>query len=118
MPRYIDADALYDRFQNLACDDWNQGTGTTWANAYAEAADVVDDMPTADVAPVRHGEWIYGEDEFGIDGYRCDKCGFFVPWNYASKNISYIKDYHYCPNCGAKMDGGATDVENDGRASS
>ena len=49
------------------------------------------------------GEWIYGEDEYGIDGYHCNKCGFFVPWDYAHTFINYIKDYNFCPNCGADM---------------
>lgn len=60
-------------------------------------------QPTAE--PVRHGKWAYGEDEYGIDGYHCDKCGFFVPWDYTHKFIDFIKDYRFCPNCGAKMDG-------------
>lgn len=50
--RLIDGDALKDRFENLAYDDWNQGTGTTWANAFQEAADVVEDMPTIDAVEV------------------------------------------------------------------
>lgn len=45
------------------------------------------------------GEWIHGEDEYGMDGYHCDKCGFFVPWD------NYIEDYNFCPNCGADMRG-------------
>lgn len=53
----------------------------------------------------KKGKWIYGEDEYGIDGYHCDKCGFFVPWDYTHKFIDFIKDYHFCPNCGARMDG-------------
>ena len=53
----------------------------------------------------KKGKWIYGEDEYGIDGYHCDKCGFFVPWDYNHKLIDYINDYVYCPNCGAKRDG-------------
>ena len=53
----------------------------------------------------RRGRWIYGEDEYGIDGYHCDKCGFFVPWDYAHKFINYIADYNFCPNCGADMRG-------------
>lgn len=55
------------------------------------------------------GKWTYGEDEYGIDGYHCDKCGFFVPWDYQHKFIDFIKDYHFCPNCGARMDGGEQD---------
>lgn len=53
----------------------------------------------------KKGKWIYGEDEYGIDGYHCDECGFFVPWDYAHKFINYIEDYHFCPNCGANMRG-------------
>lgn len=44
--RMIDGDALKDRLQTLSYDDWNQGVSTTWANAYAECADLVEDMPT------------------------------------------------------------------------
>lgn len=53
----------------------------------------------------KRGKWIYGEDEYGIDGYHCDKCGFFVPWDYAHKFINYIADYNFCPSCGADMKG-------------
>ena len=53
----------------------------------------------------KRGKWIYGEDEYGIDGYHCDKCGFFVPWDYTHKFINYIEDYNFCPNCGADMRG-------------
>ena len=52
--RLIDADALKEKFDALAYDEWNQGTGTTWANAFSEAADIVEDMPT--IEPERRGE--------------------------------------------------------------
>jgi len=55
----------------------------------------------------KQGKWVYGEDEYGIDGYHCDKCGFFVPWDYVHKFINYIEDYNFCPNCGADMRGEA-----------
>lgn len=60
-------------------------------------------LPSAQPQRMR-GKWTYGEDEYGIDGYHCDKCGFFVPWDYTHKFINFIKDYHFCPNCGARMD--------------
>lgn len=51
------------------------------------------------------GKWIYGEHDVAMcDGYRCNKCGFFVPWDYKHKSIDYIKDYHCCPNCYAYME--------------
>lgn len=57
----------------------------------------------ADVAPVRHGRWIdaYPDIEpnpmfmYGI----CSECGF-------EQGLS--KYLNYCPNCGAKMDGDAS----------
>lgn len=67
-----------------------------------DAADCILYMDTADVAPVLHGRWIdaYPDIEpnpmfmYGI----CSECGF-------EQGIS--KYLNYCPNCGAKMDGGA-----------
>lgn len=52
------------------------------------------------------GEWIYGEHEVAMcDGYRCDQCGYFVPWDYTHKSPYFIEEYHYCPSCGANMRG-------------
>lgn len=58
------------------------------------------------IKPVVHGHWIYGEDELGQDGYSCSECDFFVPWfyKYYEEGLHFIKDYHWCPQCGAKMD--------------
>lgn len=52
---------------------------------------------------LKQGDWIYCEDENGQDGYECSECDFFAPWYYSYEDIEYIKKYHYCPNCGAKM---------------
>ena len=48
----------------------------------------------ADVAPVRHGRWEYG-DYYDI-GDVCSEC----LWDSQLVQPSY----RYCPNCGAKMD--------------
>lgn len=62
------------------------------------------------VQPLK-GKWIYGEHESSMcDGYRCDKCGFFVPWDYQHKFIDFIKDYNFCPACGSDMREGEQDV--------
>lgn len=64
------------------------------------------EMPAADVVPVVHGKWIIGtgDDEFDV---KCPKRGwddiFEVAGIAAVKRIS--EPMHYCPNCGAKMDG-------------
>ena len=51
---------------------------------------LIDSVPAADVAPVRHGRWInHGWSTV------CSECG--EDYAFAKRN--------YCPNCGAKMDG-------------
>lgn len=60
-----------------------------------DAADCIRYMDAADVAPVRHGQWIY--DKKAQRPY-CSVCkGYF----YGATN----SPMSYCPNCGAKMDG-------------
>ena len=55
--RLIDADALRDRLQSLAYDDWNQGVCTTWANAYSECADMVEDAQTIETESIEQIRW-------------------------------------------------------------
>ena len=54
----------------------------------------VEVQQAADVAPVRHGRWIMHDDELGLT-CECSVC-----------HIETMGDGNYCPNCGAKMDGG------------
>ena len=75
--RCIDADALKDRFQNLAYDDWNQGTSTSWADAYLECADIVDEQPTIEPEQ-KTGKWIDAvlpNDNGGLPVQVCDQYG-------------------------------------------
>lgn len=60
-------------------------------------------IPAADVAPVRHGRWerCFEDWRRQIEGSKCTACGF----EHYGSCINY---YHYCPNCGVKMDGGET----------
>lgn len=65
-------------------------------------ADAVKALPSADRP---QGEWVYCEDEYGIDGYRCSNCGKHIAWDYQHKFINFIEDYHTCPFCDARMKG-------------
>lgn len=42
----IDADALSSKLTDLAECEWNQSTGTTWAEAFEEVDGFVQDAPT------------------------------------------------------------------------
>ena len=56
------------------------------------------DTPTADVAPIVHGEWVKKDLNNPLyeskQAPHCSICG----------EMSFIR-YKYCPDCGAKMDG-------------
>ena len=61
-----------------------------------------DELPAADVQPVRHGEWEderYDDDLLHCYIATCSECG------YESTDRYRISDSHkYCENCGVKMD--------------
>ena len=64
---------------------------------YVEKCDI-DNMPTVDAVPVVHGRWKAGRFNLETGNYeeQCTRC----------RNFSKEYDKPYCPNCGAKMDGG------------
>lgn len=66
----------------------------------------ISDMPAADVAEVVHGRWIDGAEDFtcGNHNAECSICRCYVSWDGCDE------DFNYCPNCGAKMDGGNGDA--------
>lgn len=65
----------------------------------------VNDISTADVAPVKHGRWIDDKVSFYLG---CSECGCFLEYA-VDTFIDNGDHYNYCPNCGARMDGGADD---------
>lgn len=57
-------------------------------------------QPTVDAVPVVHGEWIMIDPKNIIE--ICSQC----------RHTDYFARHsHYCPNCGAKMDGKEQDDE-------
>lgn len=60
--------------------------------------ELLEDTPTADVAEVRHGEWIAvpSSDMSTGKAFKCSKC----------QKMRYgVRLPPYCQECGAKMDG-------------
>lgn len=59
---------------------------------------MIDAQPTIDAVPVVHGEWVY---RYG-SAWECSNCKSMI-------HLSDDTNAHpnYCPQCGAKMDGGA-----------
>ncbi len=95
MAEYISRDTAIARLTRLEVTD----NLATMADAKREIAD----MSAADVAPVVHARWEDSIDEwFGTDVYTCSKCreSYVLVEGTPKENL-----WHYCPNCGAKMDG-------------
>lgn len=101
---YIKREAAYDTLT-----EYYHHSTDTQHRALREAFSRV---PAADVAPVVHGTNI-GEEYADCDQFVCSNCGIELQdWTRVERDLDdgeithYEYTFRYCPNCGAKMDGG------------
>lgn len=96
MAEYIEREKTVELLRSLGNREYRKEKGTI-----QEAIKMIsypEYTPTADVAPVVHAQWI--EDGSGI--IICPEC---------KRGYNLIAKYtHYCPYCGAIMDGGNSDA--------
>ena len=87
--RPIDADKLKER--------WTITSPQPYSTDATEVLDSINEQPTIEAVPVVQGKWIFDKytAKFG-NPYRCSNC-----------NEEFGDAYNFCPNCGAKMKGGA-----------
>lgn len=96
--RLIDADALNHVMQDVEKHFLEEGyvDGSLPLNiCKIIVGDVINKSPTVDAAPVVHAKWVFDRPYH----YKCSACNNM--WSSVAMVMSY------CPNCGAKMDGGA-----------
>ena len=98
MARYIDADKLTDKLEELQFD----APVMTPVMKIYNVIELVEDQPTADVVEVKHGEWKH-------ECLECSVCKRNISEicdadSYLTSDIEY--ELRFCPFCGAKMDGG------------
>lgn len=91
MGEYVDRKAL-ESAMTMAAVNGKDRDRRIWAKAIC----ILHDMPTADVATVRHGQWV--EKEKYTFGIMCD-CSLCE-----NRILDNGHIWNYCPNCGAKMD--------------
>lgn len=77
---------------------------------------LIKDAPAADAAPVRHGQWtiksnnrtdVTFAESIWEPVYTCSACGLSTESYVRFDEPTMPEDadfWHYCPNCGAKMD--------------
>ena len=105
MDEYINKNVLYETIAQLEELARNRYLDTpslyypmymTQLNERAYFKQIITDLPTADVAPVRHGRWENGNPicpVCGGDKFKDLDADIWSDWKPA-----------FCPNCGAKMD--------------
>lgn len=98
MAEYIEKEAVHDLVRSLTKYAWTSPVRNE-QRVTVDADDVqfgVDKIPSADVAPVRHGKWEIVVGSNGKEYMVCTCCR-------VSQELTGV--FTYCPNCGAKMDG-------------
>ena len=114
MSKYIDVDVFIKSFREALPGLKAQVDPdlTPKACAYLRGGEaIIEDLtkfPAADVAPVRHGEWLNFYGDFSTA--ECELCAELYevsPDESPQKEYfdAFKEFYRYCPNCGAKMDG-------------
>lgn len=75
--------------------------------------DFVKSISAADVVEVTHAEWVAENSRPKSGLFYCSNCHrtCYDPQPTRAKGWTKRCRYHYCPNCGAKMDGGQDDGE-------
>ena len=108
MTEYIEREALMRRIKEIHCAECDSYHGVRCRACWVDdTLDYIDSEPASDVAPVRHGRWIMKKTSAGSSYTVCSHCNASVKYNdeYGTV-VMNLKGANYCPNCGAKMDGG------------
>ena len=101
MARYIDAEKAVLELQKFSFDTSN-AYGCGYSDCLTAVEDVLNDLPTTDVAEMKHGYWIdKPTGRYCHVGSWCSVC----QEKSGIGRIEINRHKPYCPNCGARMDG-------------
>lgn len=101
--RLIDADKLQEfPIRKGRCD--KEHANEHFIFGIESVLEYAENLPAADVAPVVHGRWVH--TDLAYHWTSLDECGVC---GYHDEKRQHLGNYSYCPNCGAKMDGGDDD---------
>lgn len=102
MAEYIERERVYNALKAKYCDECTDKKCQTCD--YADIMFVIDNLPAADVQPIKHGYWEEVTDYggWGDTHYRCSVCG--NEW-YLEDGTPKDNNMNGCPRCLARMDG-------------
>ena len=100
--RLIDADALMVRLVRKTAGTANKRYTDGFNDALMKFRSMISTAPTIEAEPVVHTKWEIEMDDMGWNKHTCPNCGYVK-----RTDIHVSLGWNYCPNCGAKMDGGA-----------
>lgn len=111
MAEYIDKQAFLEEQRHLYCENCEKRKGIKRGKmrfvyeigdapcrscGYGDVLDDLEDLPAADVRPVRRGKWSIVYDDFMKSHYdTCSCCG---------KEYFGANGFNFCPNCGCVME--------------
>lgn len=83
-----------------------------WDCASQDALNAIKAISAADVVEVTHAEWVAENSRPKSGVFYCSNCHrtCYDPQPTRAKGWTKRCRYHYCPSCGAKMDGGQDDA--------
>ena len=101
MAEYIIKETLQEKLNRKKAGPANKRYTEGWNDAILMVKSIIHSEKAADVATVRHGQWIESPRlYYGAKQYECSLCYSDTFW----KKHSITEKYPHCPNCGAKMD--------------
>ena len=101
MAEYIEREALMRRIKEIHCAECDSYHGVRCRACWVDdTLDYIDSEPAANVVPMRHGRWV-NKGEYAV----CMECGGRSGTQYDGVEPIPLMT-QFCPNCGAKMDGG------------
>ena len=90
------------RYVDIECDAVREVLPRRAFKTRQDIQDFLDNIPTVDVTPVRHGRWIERKEHF----YFQNGCKEWINFYCSECDAPNNSPTDYCPNCGAKMDRG------------
>lgn len=113
--RLIDADHLKETLDSLVCEsDSKVIEKNTNQVLHDLMPQVIADEPTIDMEPIKHGQWIRGENKGFPEKpsmiWYCSVCGERIRYNDTPRKYQKVKKKvneinPRCRRCGARMDG-------------